>query len=118
MREALADAVFLDDAAFSSAGALQRYHLRILEQQRRIRELEAVAEALRAEVAAKDEALAAARDAVAAADGRAAELQREVDATAAVFDLHYQELMLKAEEIERLKAVVEGLGGGDSGTES
>jgi hypothetical protein len=52
-----------------------------------MRELEAIAEALRAEVALKDEALAAARDSVEAANGRVRELQGELDANAAVFDL-------------------------------
>lgn len=31
---------------------------------------------------------------------------------AVVFDMHYNELLLKNEEIERLKTVIEGLGGG------
>jgi hypothetical protein len=30
---------------------------------------------------------------------------------AVVFDMHYNELLLKGEEIERLKSVIEGLGG-------
>lgn len=29
-----------------------------------------------------------------------------------VFKMHYQELLMKNEEIERLKSVIEGLGGG------
>jgi hypothetical protein len=28
-----------------------------------------------------------------------------------VFDMHYNELLLKGEEIERLKSVIEGMGG-------
>lgn len=31
---------------------------------------------------------------------------------AVVFDMHYNELLLKNEEIERLKTVIEGLGSG------
>jgi hypothetical protein len=31
---------------------------------------------------------------------------------AVVFDMHYNELLLKNDEIERLKTVIEGLGGG------
>jgi hypothetical protein len=30
---------------------------------------------------------------------------------AVVFDMHYSELLLKGEEIERLKSVIEGMGG-------
>lgn len=33
-------------------------------------------------------------------------------AAAVVFDMHYNELLMKNEEIERLKTVIEGLGGG------
>jgi hypothetical protein len=56
-------------------------------QVRRMRELEAVAEALRAEVSMKDEALAAARDSVEAANTRVRDMQGELDANAAVFEL-------------------------------
>ncbi|GBF92750.1 hypothetical protein Rsub_05119 [Raphidocelis subcapitata] len=112
LRELLADAVYLDEDAFAGANTLQLYAQRLAAQQRRARELEGVAEALRAEVALKDEALAAARDSVAAANARVRELQGELDANAAVFELHYREIMLKNEELERLKAVIEGLGGG------
>ena len=52
-----------------------------------MRELEAVAEALRAEVAMKDEALAAARDRGAAANARVRDMPGELDANAAVFEL-------------------------------
>lgn len=55
--------------------------------QRRVREVEAFAEALRAEVVQKDEALSAAKDSVAAANARVAELQTELDANASVFEL-------------------------------
>jgi hypothetical protein len=55
-----------------------------------MRELEAVAEALRVEVALKDEALAAARDSVEAANARVKEMQDELDANATVFDLREQ----------------------------
>jgi hypothetical protein len=30
---------------------------------------------------------------------------------AVVFDMHYSELLLKGKEIERLKSVIEGMGG-------
>lgn len=52
-----------------------------------MRELEAIAEALRAEVVLKDEALAAARDSVEAANARVREMQGELDANATVFEL-------------------------------
>ena len=52
-----------------------------------MRELEAIAEALRAEVVLKDEALLAAKDSVAGANARVAEMQGELDANASVFQL-------------------------------
>ncbi|KIZ06652.1 hypothetical protein MNEG_1304 [Monoraphidium neglectum] len=112
LRDMLGDAVFLDEEAFAGAATMQLYQQRLQAQVRRMRELEAVAEALRAEVSMKDEALAAARDSVEAANTRVRDMQGELDANAAVFELHYREIMLKNEEIERLKAVIEGLGGG------
>ncbi len=56
-------------------------------QQRRIRELDGMVEALRAEVVLKEAALEAARESVVAADGRAVEMQGELDANATVFQL-------------------------------
>lgn len=113
LRDMLADAVFLDEEAFASATTLQLYQQRLQAQVRRMRELEAIAEALRAEVVQKDEALAAAKDSVEAANQRVREMQGELDANAAVFELHYREIMLKNDEIERLKAVIEALGAGE-----
>jgi hypothetical protein len=138
----------------------QQTHTKQQAEQRRARGLEAVAEALRGEIAAKDEALAAAADSVDAANQRVRELQTELDANAAVFDLRaffwfgfwvlrvhlgvccllrlpqrpapshlkpfiyhtlkqpkhtdYREMLLKSEEIDRLKSVIEGLSGGGS----
>jgi hypothetical protein len=93
LRDLLGDAVYLDEEAFAGAGTLQLYAQRVAAQQRRARELEGVAEALRAEVALKDEALAAARDTVTAANARVREMQGELDANATVFELRERRLV-------------------------
>jgi len=43
---------------------------------------------------------------------RAAELQEELENNAAVFKLHYDELLAKDAEIAKLKAVIQGLSSG------
>jgi hypothetical protein len=67
-------------------------------------------EVLRAEVAAKDTALVEAVGAAQAAQRQVADLQGELEGNAAVFKMHYEEMLLKNEEIARLTAIIEGLG--------
>jgi hypothetical protein len=80
-------------------------------QQRRMLGLQHEAEALRAEVQSKDVALAEAAAAQRRAALQISELQGELENNARVFAMHYEEMLLKNEEIGRLTAIIEGLGG-------
>lgn len=103
------DAVYLDSDAFHNATTLSQYQARIQLQQRRIRELEHEIEAFKTEVMNKDELLAAELRRTKLAAQQIAEMQESLDNNAAVFNMHYQELMARNEEISRLKAIIEGL---------
>eukprot|EP00879_Flechtneria_rotunda_P008600 GHRR01009012.1.p2 GENE.GHRR01009012.1~~GHRR01009012.1.p2 ORF type:complete len:180 (+),score=60.03 GHRR01009012.1:239-778(+) len=110
LRGLLMDAVFLDEDAYTTASTLQLYQQRMQAQQRRILQLEGEAEALRVEAGRQQEALINQRAQTGAAEARIQELQQELDSNAVVFDMHYNELLLKSEEIQRLKTVIEGMG--------
>lgn len=112
LHAAIADAVFLDEDAYTNAVTLQRYHQRLQSQHRRILQLEAEVEALRVDAGRQQEVLLKQRAQTRAAEAQVQELQQELENNAVVFDMHYNELLLKNEEIERLKTVIEGLGGG------
>eukprot|EP00775_Hariotina_reticulata_P007625 gene7625-7827_t len=130
LRGLMVDAVFLDEDAYTNAATLQLYQQRLqvvtkllsstplrvfaaclsLAQQRRILQLEGEVEALRVEAGRQQESLTQQRAQTRAAEARIQELQQELDNNAVVFDMHYQELLLKNEEIQRLKTVIEGMG--------
>lgn len=129
LRALLADAVFLDEEAFSSAdgggggggggggdggnlSAAQRYHSRLAAARERERALELSLRALRDEVARAGEALEAAREEARAQRARADDLASQLEASQRVFALHYEEIALRTAECERLKGVVEALSGG------
>lgn len=112
LRGLIADAVFLDEDAYTNASTLQHYHQRLQMQHRRILQLEAEVEALRVDAGRQQEALIKQRAQTRAAEAQIGELQQELENNAVVFDMHYNELLMKNEEIERLKTVIEGLGGG------
>ncbi|WIA40930.1 hypothetical protein OEZ86_004585 [Tetradesmus obliquus] len=111
LRGLIMDAVFLDEEAYTNSATLQLYQQRLQAQQRRILQLEGEVEALRVESGRQAEALQQQRAQTRAAEARMQELQQELDNNAVVFDMHYNELLLKGEEIERLKSVIEGMGG-------
>lgn len=111
LRSLIMDAVFLDEEAYTNSATLQLYQQRLQAQQRRILQLEGEVEALRVESGRQQEALVQQRAQTRAAEACIQELQQELDNNAVVFDMHYNELLLKGEEIERLKSVIEGLGG-------
>lgn len=107
----LEDAVFLDEEAFTNASTLSMYQHRLQLQQRRIRELEHEAEALRMEVLRKEELLQQEKKKSQDLVGTTADLKQELENNAVVFKMHYQELLNRNEEISRLKAIIEGLDG-------
>lgn len=85
-------------------------------QQRRLHEMSNEMEAMQAEVASKDAALAAARARAHEAERRMCEMQQqqeqELENTQHVFQLHYTELLAKNEEIARLQAMIRAGAGG------
>eukprot|EP00882_Tetradesmus_deserticola_P009574 GHRQ01010108.1.p1 GENE.GHRQ01010108.1~~GHRQ01010108.1.p1 ORF type:complete len:185 (+),score=70.17 GHRQ01010108.1:613-1167(+) len=111
LRSLIMDAVFLDEEAYTNSATLQLYQQRLQAQQRRILQLEGEAEALRVESGRQQDALVQQRSLTRAAEARIQELQQELENNAVVFDMHYSELLVKGEEIERLKSVIEGMGG-------
>lgn len=68
-------------------------------------------QATQAELSRKDDALACEAAAHRAARSALAEAQQALDNGAAVTALHCQELLEKGEEIRKLRAIVEALGG-------
>ncbi|PNW85072.1 hypothetical protein CHLRE_03g170500v5 [Chlamydomonas reinhardtii] len=111
LRELVQDAVFLDEDCYSSAVDHTQYQQKLHAHQKRIHELENEAAALRAELERKDEQLTAAAARQRQSQQQVAELQQELENNAVVFRVHYQELLTRNEEIERLKVVIEGLSG-------
>ncbi|EFJ42985.1 hypothetical protein VOLCADRAFT_107025 [Volvox carteri f. nagariensis] len=112
LRDLVQDAVYLDEECYSSAVEHTHYHEKLHVQQKRVHDLENEAAALRAELERKDELLTAAAARQREAQRQIAELQQELENNAVVFRMHYQELLTRNEEIERLKTVIEGLQGG------
>lgn len=109
LKSLVSDAVFLDEEAFSNASALSMYQQRIQLQQRRIRDLEHEVEALRNEIERKDENLKSQILKNQQVAQQVQDLQSELENNAVVFNMHYQELINRNEEIDRLKAVIEGM---------
>lgn len=103
------DAVFLDDEAYTSACAATNYQQRLLAQLKKSRQLQHELAALQAELQNKDAALATEKEKCKDAQRANADLQQQLDNNAVVFQMHYQELLTRNEEIGRLKAVIEGL---------
>ncbi|KAG2499361.1 hypothetical protein HYH03_002936 [Edaphochlamys debaryana] len=112
LRALVEDAVYLDEDTYSTAVEHTKYQQKLQAQQKQVAGLENEAAALRAELERKDEQLAASAARLRESQAQAAELQRELENNAVVFRVHYQELLARNEEIERLKAVIEGLQGG------
>ncbi|GFR41223.1 hypothetical protein Agub_g1896 [Astrephomene gubernaculifera] len=112
LRNLLQDAVFLDEDCYSSAVDHSQYQDKLHAQQKHVHDLENEIAALRVELERKDELLAAAASRQREAQTQIGELQQELENNAVVFRVHYQELLTRNEEIERLKAVIEGLQGG------
>ncbi|GLC35837.1 hypothetical protein PLESTB_000499500 [Pleodorina starrii] len=112
LRDLVQDAVYLDEDCYSSAVEHTHYQDNLHGQQKQIHDLENEAAALRAELERKDELLAAAAARQREAKSQITELQHELENNAVVFRMHYQELLTRNDEIERLKAVIEGLQGG------
>ncbi|CAL8463969.1 g3504 [Coccomyxa elongata] len=102
---AIDDAVYLDEDAYNQMLPLQQYTRTIEAQQRRIGELEQQLQAARRRISEQDATTQAARK-------RAVELQEELENNAAVFKLHYDELLAKDAELAKLRAVVQGLSSG------
>lgn len=102
LSQAIEDAVYLDEDAYNQLLPAMQYTRVIQAQQRRIAEVEAELESLRTKLAETE----AARK---AAETLAGEQHQELENNAVVFKMHYGELMLKEDEIVRLKAVIEGL---------
>ncbi|MEW5303586.1 MAG: hypothetical protein WDW38_009025 [Sanguina aurantia] len=111
LRTLVNDAVYLDEDSFSTASNVVQYQQRIQLQQRRMKELELEGLALRAEVEAKDVGLRSAAVAAQAAQMRVAELQQELENSAVTQQAHLEEILMRNDEIARLKAIIEGLGG-------
>ncbi|GIL43119.1 hypothetical protein Vafri_901 [Volvox africanus] len=112
LRDLVQDAVYLDEESYSSAVEHTNYQDKLHAQQKRVNDLENETAALRAELERKDELLAAAAGRQREAQMQVVELQQELENNAVVFRMHYQELLTRNEEIERLKGVIEGLQGG------
>mmetsp|Transcript_39294 Transcript_39294/g.87428 ORF Transcript_39294/g.87428 Transcript_39294/m.87428 type:complete len:166 (+) Transcript_39294:43-540(+) len=111
LKSLVADAVFLDEDAYSGAVEISAYTNKLQAQQRRMRDMEHEIAALRAEVEKKDEALTTAGRRYQQSLSQIEELRAELDNNAVVFKMHYQELITRNEEIARLTALVETLGG-------
>ncbi|GIL72844.1 hypothetical protein Vretimale_4526 [Volvox reticuliferus] len=112
LRDLVQDAVYLDEESYSNAVDHTHYQDKLHAQQKCLNGLENEAAALRAELERKDELLAAAAARQREAQMQIVELQQELENNAVVFRMHYQELLTRNEEIERLKAVIEGLQAG------
>ncbi|PNH12063.1 hypothetical protein TSOC_001001 [Tetrabaena socialis] len=112
LRGLVQDAVFLDEECYSNAVIHTQYQQKLHAHQKQIHGLENETAALRAEVERKDEMLVASAVRQREAQQQIRELQQELENNAVVFRMHYQELLTRNEEIDRLKAVIEGLQSG------
>ncbi|CAL5226197.1 g9034 [Coccomyxa viridis] len=105
MARAIEDAVYLDEDAYNQMIPMQQYTRTIEEQQRQILNLEHQLQNTLHSAAQQKATGQASRK-------RAVELQEELENNAAVFKLHYDELLAKDAEIAKLKAVIQGLSSG------
>mmetsp|Transcript_32731 Transcript_32731/g.92843 ORF Transcript_32731/g.92843 Transcript_32731/m.92843 type:complete len:230 (-) Transcript_32731:202-891(-) len=111
MKHAVDDAVYLDEDAYDGVASLSQYAKTIKAQQRRIVELEheldiALGAAEKAEACAREEARQRRE-----AEARTESIETELENNAVVFKMHYNELLARNDEVEKLKAVIEGLSG-------
>ncbi|KAI7840131.1 hypothetical protein COHA_006170 [Chlorella ohadii] len=103
-------ALYLDDEAWQQALPHAQFTAALQGQQRKIAELEQQVQALVVKLEASERARAEAEE-------RCRQLGSEVEGSASVFKLHYEELMRKDREISDLQAVIQALslGGGSGG---
>lgn len=80
-------------------------------QQRRIRELEHQLQSSQSEASRKDDQFQVELLKNQEVDGRIRDLQQELENSAAVVQLHTQELLRKNEELLQLRTIIDGLGG-------
>lgn len=104
------DAVFLDDDTFNGMKTLAYYNQKLQNAQRRIRQLSEQLLAAQAQLARKDEQLKEEREKRKQTEAEVEELNTKLENNAVVFEMHFSELLRRNEEIERLTAVIEGLG--------
>lgn len=79
--------------------------------QKRLRTMSQQVLNAQAQLVRKDEQIREEKDARKQLERRVEELNQQLENNSVVFKMHYNELLQRNEEIERLKAVIEGLGG-------
>ncbi|GMH33608.1 hypothetical protein BSKO_01442 [Bryopsis sp. KO-2023] len=107
------DAVFLDEDTFGGMKTLAHYSQKLQASgdnaQKRIKALGQQLLASQAQLARKDEQIREEREKTKRVERKVEEIQQELDNNQVVFKMHYNEILQRNEEIERLKSVIEGL---------
>eukprot|EP00803_Ostreobium_quekettii_P007880 evm.model.scf_3367.2 EVM.evm.TU.scf_3367.2 scf_3367:8984-11274(-) len=103
------DAVFLDEDSFSGMKTVAYYHQKLQAVQKRLRTMSQQVLVAQAQLARKDEQIREERESKKQLEKRIEDMKQELDNNSVVFNMHYNELIQRNEEIERLKAVIEGL---------
>eukprot|EP00873_Tetraselmis_striata_P023271 jgi/Tetstr1/443535/TSEL_031539.t1 len=109
LKHALDDAIYLDEDAYNGVASLTHYTRTIQAQQRRILELEHELEAALGAVERSDSRARESERQRQEAEMRASSIEAELENNAVVFKMHYNELLAKTEEVQKLKAIIEGL---------
>eukprot|EP00210_Caulerpa_lentillifera_P000726 g703.t1 len=103
------DAVFLDDDTFNGMKTLSYYNQKLQSYRRRIMEMNEQLLAAQTQLARKDEQIKQERELRQKVELKVEELNSQLEDNAMVFEMHYNELLRRNEEIERLTAVIDGL---------
>mmetsp|Transcript_21531 Transcript_21531/g.38359 ORF Transcript_21531/g.38359 Transcript_21531/m.38359 type:complete len:209 (-) Transcript_21531:114-740(-) len=111
LKHALDDAVYLDEDAYNGVASLSHYTRTIQAQQRRILELEHELEVALGSVERAESTARESERRRREAETRASSIEAELENNAVVFKMHYNELLAKSEEVQKLKAIIEGLSG-------
>ncbi|GAX77455.1 hypothetical protein CEUSTIGMA_g4899.t1 [Chlamydomonas eustigma] len=111
LKSLIDDAVFLDEDAYYGAAQLSSLQNKLQAANRRIQEMEMEATALRAEVDSKNENILELTSSHKEAKDQILELKLELENNAKIFQMHYQEIITRNEEIERLNAMVAAASG-------